>query len=156
MAHPRGWWLVLILIVLDHLIMLSTNRIIWKHLQSLNPYCIGSSNHAVHYFACSLRGCRSLNPYCIGSSNHAIEPKYVSFEQASLNPYCIGSSNHATLDLHQQVQREEVLILIVLDHLIMRSRGYHRHRIFRVLILIVLDHLIMPLSMPQYIFYALS
>ncbi len=39
---------VLILIVLDHLIMPLRNLAIRPIQRGLNPYCIGSSNHALH------------------------------------------------------------------------------------------------------------
>ncbi len=88
--------------------------------KSLNPYCIGSSNHATMKETL-LYGCKivlilivldhlimpveirksnlvnhRLNPYCIGSSNHAMSnyPAGAQYD-SGLNPYCIGSSNHA-------------------------------------------------------------
>ena len=64
-------------------------------MASLNPYCIGSSNHAEHFLNKQQKQ-KCLNPYCIGSSNHASFGDYeYSHEWVSLNPYCIGSSNHA-------------------------------------------------------------
>ncbi len=87
---------VLILIVLDHLIMHKEIILITNVLSnSLNPYCIGSSNHATIEYR--YEGNRlSLNPYCIGSSNHAQSLKEaINMISEGLNPYCIGSSNHA-------------------------------------------------------------
>ena len=40
-----------------------------------------------------------LNPYCIGSSNHADKYGYNWSDLDCLNPYCIGSSNHAVAAL---------------------------------------------------------
>ncbi len=88
---------VLILIVLDHLIMLLGRLQARPVLSRLNPYCIGSSNHAF-YESYIVFPFGSLNPYCIGSSNHAKIPlQFSGSDGSSLNPYCIGSSNHAQM-----------------------------------------------------------
>ena len=64
-----------------------------------------------------------LNPYCIGSSNHAQNKMAAAPVEMSLNPYCIGSSNHAEFQRDMNALWNEVLILIVLDHLIMQQQG---------------------------------
>ena len=63
----------------------------------------------------------SLNPYCIGSSNHAEIEILIEIGMNCLNPYCIGSSNHAGSNLCN-TECKLVLILIVLDHLIMPNQ----------------------------------
>ena len=60
-----------------------------------------------------------LNPYCIGSSNHARISRDYGNVSSGLNPYCIGSSNHAFGVKMHTLYVDQVLILIVLDHLIM-------------------------------------
>ena len=87
-----------------------------------------------------------LNPYCIGSSNHAELDASGLTDIYSLNPYCIGSSNHAILLNLDCAMASEVLILIVLDHLIMPLKLCSLRTARFVLILIVLDHLIMHSS----------
>ncbi len=46
----------------------------------------------------------------------------LGFAVACLNPYCIGSSNHAKKTT-PEAPKQEVLILIVLDHLIMHHQA---------------------------------
>ncbi len=63
---------------------------------SLNPYCIGSSNHALNILSLI----EDAEVLILIVLDHLIMLKVISSDDQftiGLNPYCIGSSNHAVI-----------------------------------------------------------